>query len=76
MMELIYERHQDVMLSPPVYLGVDALADSSVDLKFVVEVDDRNIYSAGRTLNRELFLEFRRANIEVPFNQIDIHQKG
>ena len=45
-MEEIYHRHEDMMLSVPVYLGVDALADSSVNLKFVVEVDDKNIYSA------------------------------
>ena len=75
MMEQIFEEHKDVLLSQPVYLGVDALSDSSVDLKFVAEVDDTNIYSAGRMLNRELFLHFRKAGVEVPFTQIDIHQK-
>ena len=63
------------MLSKPVYLGVDALADSSVNLKFVVEVDDKNIYSGSRVLNRELFLGFRKVGVEVPFPQVDVHQK-
>lgn len=75
MMEEIYHRHEDMMLSVPVYLGVDALADSSVNLKFVVEVDDKNIYSASRVLNRELFLGFRKVGVEVPFPQVDVHQK-
>ncbi len=75
MMKGIFERHQDIMLAEPIYLGVDALADSSVDLKFVVEVDDKNIFSAGRQLNRELFLCFRNAGVEVPFPQVDVHQK-
>ena len=51
------------------------LGNSSVNLKFVVEVDDKDIYSAARQLNRELFLEFRKAGVEVPFPQVDVHQK-
>ena len=75
MMDGIFERHSDIMLSKPVYLGVDALSDSSVDLKFVAEVNDKDIYGAARALNRELFLEFRKAGVEVPFPQVDVHQK-
>lgn len=75
MMAGIKERHSDIMLAAPVYLGVDELANSSVNLKFVVEVDDKNIFSASRMLNRELFLCFRKAGVEVPFPQIDVHKK-
>ena len=75
MMDDILVRHADIMLAAPVYLGVDELASSSVNLKFVVEVDDKNIFAAARALNRELFLEFRTAGVEVPFPQVDVHQK-
>ena len=75
MLAKIYSRHSDVMMAEPVYLGVDQLADSAVILKFVVEVEDKNIYSAGRVLNRELFLSLRHAGVEIPFPQIDVHQK-
>jgi small-conductance mechanosensitive channel len=44
-------------------------------LKFVAEVDDKNIYSGGRILNRELFLGLRSVGVEVPFPQVDVHQK-
>ena len=71
----IHERHTDIFLSEPVYLGVDQLADSSVILKFVAEVDDKNIYSGARELNRELWLCLRKAGVEVPFPQVDVHQK-
>ena len=74
-MDDILVRHADIMLAAPVYLGVDELASSSVNLKFVVEVDDKNIFAAARALNRELFLEFRKAGVEVPFPQVDVHQK-
>ena len=75
MMKGILERHSNILLAEPVYLGVDALADSSVNLKFVAEVEDKDIFSAARVLNRELFLEFRKAGVEVPFPQVDVHQK-
>ena len=75
MMKDIYERNKDLMLAEPMYLGVEELADSAVVLKFVVEVEDKNIFSAGRALNRELFLGFRKAGVEVPFPQVDVHQK-
>ena len=75
MMTGIFEKHRDMMLSEPVYLGVDELADSSVNLKFVVEVEDKNIFSGSRVLNREIWLGMRKAGVEVPFPQVDVHQK-
>ena len=75
LMDQIYSYHTDVMKSAPKYLGVDALSASSVDLKFVVEVDESNIYSGTRLLNRELFVGMRKLGVECPFQQVDIHTK-
>ncbi|MBR2752050.1 MAG: mechanosensitive ion channel [Clostridiales bacterium] len=71
----IFDKHGTVLKSEPQYLGVDELSDSSVVLKFIVEVDDANIYEATRILNRELLLNFKKYGVEVPFPQIDVHQK-
>lgn len=71
----IFERHNDIFISGPEYLGVEELADSAVILKFVAEVDDKDIYSGARALNRELLLCLRKAGVEVPFPQVDVHQK-
>ena len=75
LMQSIYDAHPDLMKSVPAYLGVDELADSSVMLKFVVEVAEPDIYSGARVLNRELFVGMRKLGVEVPFPQIDVHQK-
>ena len=75
MLDKIYSYHTDVFKSAPKYLGVDALSASSVDLKFVVEVDESNIYSGTRLLNRELFVGMRDLGVECPFQQVDIHTK-
>jgi len=59
----------------PVYLGVDALADSGVVLKFRVSVAEKDIFSGRRLLNRDLKVAFDRERIGIPFPQLDIHQK-
>ena len=71
----IYENHQDIMKSEPVYLGVQELADSAVILRFIVDVDEQNIFSGARILNHDLFIGFKKIGIEVPFPQVDVHSK-
>lgn len=75
LLQSIYAAHPDVMKSVPQYLGVDALGDSAVTLKFVVEVAESDIYTGARVLNHDLFLGMRKLGIEVPFPQLDVHQK-
>ena len=71
----IYQKHPDLMKKPPVYLGVNSLGESSVILRFIVEVEENNIYTGARILNHDLWLAFRSVGIEVPFPQIDVHNK-
>lgn len=75
MLQRIYETNQPLMRAVPVYLGIDQFADSAVILKFVVEVAESDIYTGTRELNRALFLEMRKLGIEVPYPQVDVHQK-
>ena len=63
------------MAACPVYLGVQELGESGVTLRFVVEVEESDIYSVQRILNRDLFVSFREAGVEVPYPQLDLHQK-
>ena len=74
LMKEIYERHRDVMLSEPRYLGVQELGSSGVTLKFIVEIDEGNIFSAPRILNHDLLLGFRKLGVECPFPQLDVHK--
>ena len=73
--EAIRARHADVMLAAPEYMGVQQLDKSSVNLRFVVPVAEKDIFNGARILNRELLVEMRAAGVECPFTQIDIHQK-
>lgn len=73
LMQNIYEKHKDMMKEAPRYLGVNELADSAVVLRFMVFVDEKDIYSGARVLNHDLFLGFRALGVEVPFPQMDVH---
>ena len=72
----MFERNKDVWLSVPKYIGVDNLGESSVELKFIVEVTEANFFGARRRLNRELKILFDKHGIEIPYNQIVVHQSN
>ena len=74
LMDEIYAKHSDTMLSAPRYLGVQSLGASGITLKFIVEIDESNIVSAPRILNRDLLLGFRALGVECPFPQLDVHK--
>lgn len=73
LMDEIYEKHKDMMKDKPKYLGVNELADSAVVLRFMVFVDEKDIFSGARVLNHDLLLGFRKLGVEVPFPQMDVH---
>ena len=75
MLKEIYKEHPDLFKAEPLYLGVDELGDSAVMLKFIGEVAEADIYTGGRVLNHDLFLSMRKLGVEVPFPQVDVHQK-
>ncbi|MGN1002687.1 MAG: mechanosensitive ion channel family protein [Oscillospiraceae bacterium] len=70
----IRENYPDVFLDDPKYCGVQELGESGVLLKFIAKVDEKNVFSAPRILNREIKIAFDKAKIEIPFNQIVVHE--
>ena len=75
LLEDIYAAHTDTMKSTPVYIGVQALQDSGILLRFVVEVSEKNVFSAVRVLNHDILLGFRKLGVECPYPQVDVHNK-
>ena len=59
----------------PKYLGVNELADSSVNLKVMAQCNEEDIYTVQRALNKELKLLFDANNVNIPFNQIVISNR-
>lgn len=75
MMAAIYEAHTDTMKSVPAYLGISELGESGIRLKFCAEAEEKDIYTVQRIMNRELLVAFRKADVEVPYPQLEIRQR-
>lgn len=73
MLSAIKTKHSDIFIGEISYLGVENLAESSVVLKFKADVEEKNIFSGRRVLNKELKCAFDRENIVIAFPQLDIH---
>ncbi len=58
----------------PKYDGVSSFEDSSVMIQISMFAEISRQYPATRALNREIKLIFDRRGIEIPFNQLVIHE--
>ena len=74
-LEGIKNRYSEIFTGEVKYLGVENLADSAVVLKFMAEVEEKDIFSGRRLLNKELKCAFDEAGFEIAFPQIDVHMK-
>lgn len=66
----IIKKYPEIFKSAPVYLGVQNLGSSSVDLRIAANVDEGSLYQAKRLMNREFKMAFDANGIEIPFNQL------
>lgn len=68
------KKYPDVFGKVPAYLGVQALDASSVNLRISANVSEDKIFQAVRLMNREVKLGMDKANVEIPFQQVVVHQ--
>lgn len=72
-LEKLKERIPDI-IDGPFYKGVSSLGTSSVDLLFIANCREENLYQVQRDLNREIKIMFDENNISIPFPQIVVNQ--
>ena len=70
----LHAKYSDLFLAAPQYKGVESLGESSVILRIIADVKEEDFYLGYRTLNREMKLMCDQHGIEIPFNQIVVHQ--
>ncbi len=70
----LFEENRDCFETVPKYVGVQLLDASAVVLRFSVQTTEENFYVAQRRLNREMKCLFDDKGIEIPYNQIVVHQ--
>ena len=67
MLPEIHKKHENVFKGEIRYLGVEALEQIGMKLRFCVEVDEKEIFSGRRILNEELKMAFDNNNIIITY---------
>lgn len=67
------KNYPSLFLKTPEYLGIQELGESGLLLKFVAKVNEKNVFGAPRVMNREIKIAFDKNGIEIPYNQIVVH---
>ena len=62
------------IIEGPYYMGVEALADSPVVVRLQARCDEINKNRVRRAMNREIKLLFDQEGINIPFNQLVVHE--
>ncbi|MCQ2079580.1 MAG: mechanosensitive ion channel family protein [archaeon] len=62
------------IVNGPFYKGVDSLGDSSVNLLFMADCKEEDIFIVQRALNREIKIMFDENGISIPFPQVVVNQ--
>ena len=71
----IKEKHTDIFIDRVEFVGVEALADSAVVLRIIADVSEENIFKGRRLLNKEIKIMFDKEGINIPYPQLDVHNK-
>ena len=74
-LEEIKKSNSDIFIDRVEYIGVEALADSCIKLKVIADVEEADIFSGKRRLNKCLKQAFDKQKIAIPFPQMDVHMK-
>lgn len=73
-LQTLPQLHPDEFPTAPIYLGVQALSNSSVNLRVCAKVAEKDVFSAVRIMNREIKIGFDKAGVEIPFQQVVVHR--
>lgn len=65
---------KDQVIDPPAFLRVDNFGDSSIEIKILGKVQAGMQWDIAGELRRRLKVAFDKEGIEIPFNQMVIHQ--
>ena len=63
------EEYREVFLETPEVWGVEALADSSIDIRLVIKTEPGKQWAIARELRRRIKNAFDAAEVEIPFPQ-------
>ena len=64
-----------ILKTPAPFIGLSALADSSVNFTVRVWVDGPDYWDVFFDMNEKVYTKFADYNLNIPFPQMDVHVK-
>ena len=74
--EILTKSKENTNVKDCIYLGVRDLADSSIKYQIKVELKPKEKLIALKAVNKVILEVLEKHNIQVPYNQLDIHTKN
>jgi small conductance mechanosensitive channel len=71
--ERVLSNHEEIFDDPEPFIGVDALADSSVNFAIKAWVATENVIRIRSELLEQFKWELEASGVEIPFPQLDLH---
>ena len=68
------KEHIPQIITGPFYKGVDSLGESSVNLLFMADCKEEDLFIVQRAMNREWKIVFDENNINIPFPQVVVNE--
>ena len=65
-----------ILKDPEPFIGLSALADSSVNFTVRVWTDTPNYWNVFFQMNEKVYTKFPEYNLNIPFPQMDVHVQG
>ena len=72
-LQRLFEEHPLVLKEEPIQVFVDSLGDSAVLIGGRAWAASENYWECRWNITEAVKLEYDKAGIEIPFNQIDVH---
>lgn len=73
--EMIIEMKKDEDIKDAILLGLNEFAESAIIYKLKLQVVPENRYTGKRNANRIIKKVLEENNIDIPYNQLDVHMK-
>jgi len=70
----VRQRMPEVFIEKPEYLGVQDLSEYAIVMRIFAKTTEDTVFSARRTLNREILLGFEKNGIKIPCQQIVVKE--
>ncbi len=69
------EKIENVKKNSTIYLGIDELADSAIKYLIQFECERDTQWQAQRDANKIILVELSKANIKIPYPQMEVHNE-